>query len=595
MIEFGPYRLDPARRAVWRGDALLPVPPKAAEILAALARRAGELVTKQELMAQVWPGTFVEEANLSVNISILRRALGRQEDAQPYIQTIHRRGYRFLGRPRAVRTTGPPVLAVLPFATLGVGDEPALGAGMADALITRLAGTGRVVVRPTSAVLRYAGPRDPLQAGRELTADAVLDGAVLRHAGRLRLSVQLVPAEPGLRPWAEAFDVPYDDLFSVQQTLSERVATALSLELSAAERDRLRARPTRDLAAYEDYARGRHLWGQFTPASLARALDAFQAAAARDPGYAAPHAGLADLHLVSGFSGLVAPREAWRRAGEAAARALACDPNLPAAHVAMAYRGLFEDWDFAGAAGRLLRAREAEPLSATTHQWTSLLHAMLGRLDDGEAALREARALDPASVVVECLEAFLALLRGDRRRELLAARRAAELEPNRFLGYWSLGLAQLHAHRRAEAVASHRRAVELADGAPLLRAVLARTLALAGRRREARRLLSELSGLPHASRYQLATVQLALGAPAAALESLTQAVEAREGWVAWLAVDPMLAGVRRRRRFQQLLERVFAAATPGPSPAGRRSAAAPPRARKGPREPGAAPRSRRAS
>jgi Flp pilus assembly protein TadD len=331
------------------------------------------------------------------------------------------------------------------------------------------------------------------------------------------------------------------------------------------------------------------------PSSLPRALAAFEDAATKDPGYAAPHAGMADLHLVSGFSGLVPPRDAWRLAGEAADRALARDPGLPAAHVAKAYRRLFDGWDFSGAEQELLRARDAEPLSAATHQWTGLFHAMLGRLDAAEAALREARTLDPASVIVESLEAFLALLRGDRRRELAAARRAAELEPHRFLGHWSLGLALLRAGRRAEAVASHRRAVELANGAPLLRAVLARTLALAGHRFEARRLVSELCELPHASRYQLATVQLALGSPARALESLADAVEAREPWVVWLAVDPMLAGIRRRRGFQALLGRVFGASIPVPSRASRRSAAAPPRAPKGPPEPGAAPRSRRAS
>lgn len=577
MIEFGPFRLDAARRVVWKADALLPVPPKAAEILAALAARAGEVVTKQELLALVWPGTFVEEANLSVNVSTLRRVLGCQDDGQPYIQTLHRRGYRFLGRPRLEPASGPSVLAVLPFATLGAEDEPVLGVGMADALITRLARTGRLVVRPTSAILRYAGPRDPVQAGRELAADAVLDGTLLRHADRLRCSVQLLPIAAQLRPWAEAFDAAYHDLFAVQNTLAERVAAALELELNSVERARLRAQPTTDLAAYEAYARGRHLWGQFTPASLPKALTAFEAAAARDPAYAAPHAGLADLYIVTAFSGLLPPSEAWRLAGEAADRALACDADSPEAHVAKAYVLLLGAWDFAGAEQELLRARDGAPHSAATLQWLGLFQAVLGRLDDSAASLRQARALDPASVVIESLEAFLALLRGDRPSELAAAQRAADLEPRRFLGHWSLGLALLRAGRAAEAVAAHQRALELAEGAPLVRAVLARTLALAGRRPEARRLLAELRRLPHASAYQCATVHLALGEAAPALVCLETAVAAREPWVVWLVVDPMFAAIRRNRRFRALVERVFGAATAAPRRGSRRSAAAAPR------------------
>ncbi len=558
MTEFGPYRLDAARRVVWKGEELLPIPPKATEILAALAERAGELLTKDELMGRVWPGTFVEEANLSVNVSALRKALGKQPDGQPYIQTLHRRGYRFLGKtkPAAER---PPVLAVLPFASLSAADEPGLGTSMADAVITRLARTGRVVLRSTSAVLKYAGARDPIQAGRELAADAVLDGALQRHGDRLRLSVHLVPIAPRLRPWASAFDAPYRDLFEVQEALAEKIAAALELELTAGEREKLKARPTRDLQAYDAYMRGRHFWSQFTPTTLQKAFAAFGEAAAKDPAYAAPHAGLADLFLVSGFSGLLPPREAWRLAEEAADRALALEPDSAEAHVARAYVRLFASHDFAGAETDLSLAVARDPLSPATRQWYGLLHAMQGRHEAFAAELARAHALDPASVLVESLEAFRAQLAGDRGAELAAARRATELEPHRFLGHWSLGLALLRAGKRSEAIAAHRRAAELAEGAPLITAVLARTLAVAGHGGEARRLLKDLASIPDMSRYQLATIHLALGARGRALDCLEFAYEAREPWLVWLAVDLMLAPLRRDARFKKLQQLVFGA------------------------------------
>src|SRR5688572_29546469 len=185
-------------------------------------------------MRRVWPDTFVEEANLSVNVSALRKALGKQAGGRPYIDTISRRGYRFaaLDEPEVADV---PTLAVLPFIALGRGkDDAYLGAGLADALITRLGSPGRVVVRPTSAVLKYAG-RDPREAARDLQVDAVLEGKVQRQGSRLRITVQLVPVRGGARAWAETFDEQASDIFTVQDRIAEQVARALDLRLGAAE------------------------------------------------------------------------------------------------------------------------------------------------------------------------------------------------------------------------------------------------------------------------------------------------------------------------------------------------------------------------
>jgi TolB-like protein/Flp pilus assembly protein TadD len=451
------------------------------------------------------------------------------------------------------------VLAVLPFASLGGASEAALGAGVADAVITRHARTGCVIVRPISAVLKFAGARDPLAAGRELAADAVLDGALQRQRDRLRLSVQLVPLAEPLRPWAAAFDEPYRELLEVEASVAEKVVSALALELTSDQRERLRARPTLELAAYEAYARGRHFWSRFSSGTLQKAFAAFQEAVERDPAFAAPHAGIADLYLVSGFSGLIAPHEAWRLAGESAERALALDPDLAEAHAARAYVRLFASWDFKAAEADLVRALALDPRSAAAHQWYGLLHATRGRFADFEAELHTARALNPTSVIVESMEAFLASLLNAPERELACARRAVELEPHHFVGHWALGLALLRSGRGRDAVAAHRTALALAEGASLMKAVLARTLALAGRRREATALLASLEQEEHSSRYQLATVHAALGAKARALAWLRSALEVRDPWLVWIRVDPMLAGLRRENAFRAIVRRVFGA------------------------------------
>jgi len=224
-FEFGPFRLDARKRVLWRGGRIVPLPPKALDLLVALVEQQGDVVRKQDLMQRVWPDTFVEEANLSVNVSALRKALGEQPGGRPYIETVPRRGYRFAA-PGTPAAPALPSLAVLPFIALSRGkDDAYLGAGLADALITRLGSTGRVVVRPTSAVLKYAN-RDPREAGRDLQVDAVLEGKVQRQGSRLRVTVQLIPLAGPTPSWAETFDEETTSVFALQDPfLSSRTGT----------------------------------------------------------------------------------------------------------------------------------------------------------------------------------------------------------------------------------------------------------------------------------------------------------------------------------------------------------------------------------
>src|SRR5262249_9169457 len=161
---------------------------------------------KEELLRKAWPDAAVEEANLSVNVSILRRALGDRLDGRPWIETVPRRGYRFAGGVTAA-PAAPHAPAPLPFPPLHASPaDEARGLGMADAVITRLAATGRVVVRPTTAIRRYVGADpDPREVGKALQVDAVLDGRLQRDGPRLRVTAQLLPATGAAPLWADAF------------------------------------------------------------------------------------------------------------------------------------------------------------------------------------------------------------------------------------------------------------------------------------------------------------------------------------------------------------------------------------------------------
>jgi serine/threonine-protein kinase len=557
-VEFGPFRLDAAKRVLWRGGRIVPLPPKALEVLVALVEQRGDVVTKDELMKRVWPDTFVEEANLSVNVSALRKALGERPGGRPYVETVSRRGYRFAALPP--ETGDLPSLAVLPFLALGRGkDDGYLGAGLADALITRLGATGRVAVRPTSAVLEHAG-RDPREAGRKLQVDAVLEGKIQRRGSRLRVTVQLLPLSGPTPAWAETFDEEAANVFGVQDRIAERVASALDLRLGAAERERLTRRHTEDAVAYESYLKGRYFWSRFTGEWLERALGFFREAVEKDPGFCLPHAGLADAYLVLGFSGLVPPKEAWPLAGEEARRALAIDETAAEAHVSLGYVRLLEAWDWRRAGAELRRAVALNPGSAAARQWHGLYLDTLGRFEEARAEIERARQLDPLSLVTAALVAFQSYLARDQEQGLLDSRRAVDLDPNHFLGRWSLGLAFQAMGRHREAVVEHRKAVKLAGGSPLMQAVLARSLALSGRRSEARRLLAGLDRASRESRagfYASATVHLALGDRQEALARLEAATGEHDPWLVWLNVDPMLDALRGERRFQALVRRVF--------------------------------------
>jgi DNA-binding winged helix-turn-helix (wHTH) protein/tetratricopeptide (TPR) repeat protein len=564
-IQFGPFRLDTGKRVLWRGRELVSVPPKALDLLVALVEQRGDVVSKQELLSRVWPDTFVEEANLSVNASILRKALGTQDDGRAYLENVPRRGYRFVAETRTQAEVGPPSLAVLPFRRLGgSADDDYLGVGMADALIARLSRGGQVTVRPTRAILKYADlAADPLVAGRELSVDAVLDGTVQRDGTRLRVSTQLLPIGRALSSWSATFETTFTSLFAVQDAVAEQVARALALTLDAPDPSRA-GTPRRPPAteAYQAYLKGRYFWNRLTRDGVAKAFEYFEQAKAHDGSYAAPWSGLADAYAVLGFTGFVTPKDAWPLAIEAAESALARDAELPEARVTLGLVRLFLDWDWRAAEDELERALALDPHSAAAHQWYALFLMMRGRTAEAQRHLARATDIDPLSVIVATMRGLERDLARDFAGSEREYRKALELDPHHFLGQWGSGMALQHLGRYAEAASAHERASALLEEAPFVRAVLARSLALAGRVPEARAVLSALEApdAPYVSPYQRATVHEALGDRGAALRCLEEAIGPRDAWLVWIDVDPMLDPLRDEPRFAAVRARVM---TPG--------------------------------
>lgn len=234
--EFGRFQLNVTQRTLLCEEKEIALTPKLFETLRLLVEHSGEVLERQELIQGVWGDTYVEEGNLSTNIYALRKALGDERAGAAYIATVPRRGYRFIApvvkvsaAPRLDDETTINSLAVLPFKPLGAeAGKAGLGLGLTDALITRLSNLRQLNVRPTSAVRKYHGwELDPVLAGRELGADAVVDGSIQWADGRGRVTVQLVSVRNGAPLWAEPFDEPFIDVFSFEDAISLRVAEAL--------------------------------------------------------------------------------------------------------------------------------------------------------------------------------------------------------------------------------------------------------------------------------------------------------------------------------------------------------------------------------
>jgi DNA-binding winged helix-turn-helix (wHTH) protein/tetratricopeptide (TPR) repeat protein len=556
VYEFGPFRLDADKAVLWHHGEVVSLTPKALALLHVLVEARGDVVPKADLMARVWPDTAVLEANLSVTVAMLRRALGAREDGRSWIQTVPRRGYRFDGPVTGPARSEVVTLAVLPFDVLGPRAETHIGLGLADALISRLTGLERLRVRPTAAVVHLSGRHvATVEAAAELGVDAVLSGTVRQEGEQLRLSVHLLPRRSDLQPWARQIDMPFTDVFSVEDRLAEEVARLLHSRLAPPGDTRPGRVPGRE--GWESYVRGRYFEAWLSPEGFSKAIGHFGEAAARDPAWAAPHAGLADTHVLLALAGVVPPREAWRRAAECVARALECDPDHAAAHAVAAWIVLFRDWDWDAARRALERALAREPDAHAIRLLHGVYLDLAGDTARARRELEHALEADPVSGLAAVAEAFFHS--GAPEGWLTAARRGIELRPDRALGYWGLALASMAADDGERAVTALRRAVELSDEGIVMRAQLAWALARTAQADEARAILEELEGLEpqaYVSRYHRAVVRLALGQREAALDELERAAEDRDPWIVFLGADGALAALRGEERCDRLVDRI---------------------------------------
>jgi TolB-like protein/DNA-binding winged helix-turn-helix (wHTH) protein/tetratricopeptide (TPR) repeat protein len=526
--QFGAFRLNPDAGQLVDGSGPIPLAPKVFETLVLLVENRGKILTKEELLARIWPDTFVEENSLARNISVLRRALGDGENGSRFILTVPKRGYRFVadveviepdGRaakaaakpaeaPGAVTAAKPKrsltpflvaiaasvvlvlavaaflpgawrerlrdyfagskiqSLAVLPLENLS-GDvaQEYFADGMTDALITDLAKIHSLRVISRTSTIQYKGTSKPVpQIARELGVDAVVEGTVLRSGNQVRVTAQLVRAQREGHLWAEMYQRDVGDVMSLQGEIAQTIADRIRTQVTPAERASLAAAPRIDPDVYELYLKGRYYWNKRNPAGLTKAKEFFEQAIGKDPNFALAYAGLADTYNVMGDSLVVNANEELSKSRDAALKALAIDGNLAEAHASLAYV-LFEfDWDWPAAEREFRRSIELNPGYATAHQWYSMYLTAMGKCDDSQAEIRRAETVDPLSLIIRLDDAAEAFWCRRLDSALDQIRQLIQMAPDFPQARFYIAIGYIEKGLFDQAAAEFKKGAELAGG-----------------------------------------------------------------------------------------------------------------------------------
>lgn len=612
LARFGSFELDLSSGELRRDGIPLKLQPQPARVLALLVSRPGEVVTRNELAERVWGSeTFVDfERGLNFAIRQIRATLDDDADQPRYIETVPKRGYRFIApleqdppaapmyvspprrsvripivlgiaallfvctaifftMRRAARQTGQGsiVLAVLPFDDMSVDRQAFLVDGLTEEMVARVTQISpehlRVIAR-TSAMQYVGTKKSAREIGKELGADYILENSIRHEGGRVRITSQLVRTADQTYLWAQNYDRDMRDLLPLEAEVTADIAEQIQRNLlPTATIHRPPSKPI-DPEAYELYLKGRYSFNQRSREGLQQSLTYFQQALARQPDYAAAYAGLADTYNLIGYYGFDPTLEASSQAKVASSKALQLDDSLGAAHAALAYTEFMWQEDWPAAEKEFRRALELDDNYVPAHQWYALYLAATGRANESVNQMRYAQKLDPLSPSVLTGVAYMYYFAHDYGRAIEHADVALKLNANSMAAHAVLGWAYTEQRKYPDAIKELQNAVRLSGGVPLYRCALARAYALSGNSREAQELLGQLEaaqaqGLGSGS--GLAAVYAALGNHEKALYWIEHTAPG-DIQANWLRVDPAFDGLRQDQRFAAVVSRIGARTKP---------------------------------
>lgn len=614
-LKFFDFTLDPIQHTLHRNDDTVLLPESAQTVLEHLVSNAPETIDKETLMDIGWPDTAVIQDNLVQAIHTLRVALGGDARQPRFIQTVHRRGYRFVAPVTIINTDAPPPspgwsqaegrapietkttrirraligvlfvtltlglgfaalkstnsylklalpqiesLAVLPLENLsGDPEQEYFADGMTDSLITELARIEALDIISRTSAMKFKNTNLTLpEIARELGVDAIVEGSVTRIEGRVRVIAQLIDAGDH-HLWAENYEYKYQNILRLQRDLAQAIAR----EIGA----RVEPGPSGDLplvvdpAAHEAFLKGHHVLRNRTKESLERAQDFFNLSISIDPKYAPAFAGLADTFNLLANYGFRPSPQTRPQAQEMARRALKLNPNLAEAHLALALVAGEYNWDFDEAEREFsiaLALRPSDPVTRSRH--AQLLVAM-GALPEAVEEIQYSQRLDPLSEIINANVGWFLFLNGQEQAAEEQLHEVLTFSPGFAVAHYYLGVLLDHQQRFGEAISSLERARDLSKNSSYASAGLAHALARSGERHQAEEILSALlekREKEYVSPIGLAIACFGLGQDDEGFRWLEKAFEERKGWLLHIRVEPALEDFRDDARYVDLVERI---------------------------------------
>ena len=618
-LRFGVFELDLRAGELRKNGLRVRLQEQPFKVLAMLLERPGEVVGREELRKKLWPAdTFVDfDHGLNKVINKIREALGDSAESPRFVETVARRGYRFLAEVRfsdaaPVRrgelTTQPqpaaeiqpdlanklpflpstvwkilvlvlvplvaslaiwglhfwyhpsPVvrsLAVLPLESLSSdASQDYFADGMTDELISDLGQISTLRVISRTSVMVYKHARKPLpQIARELNVDAVVEGTVLRSGDRVRITAQLIEASTDKHLWSQSYEGELRDTLALQNRVARAIADQIRINLTTQEQAALKNEKVVNPEAYESYLKGRYFWNKRTADGLKVALAYFNQAIEEDPKYAQAYSGLADTYVLLGDweYEVLSPDEAFPKAKAAAIRALELDNTLSDAHTSLASLGMF-DWDWQSAGVEFRRAIELNPSYATAHQWYAWHLNLLGRKSEAIAEMRKAESLDPLSLIISADMADVLLVVRLYDESIQESRKTLEMDPNFAVAHFELGEAYAQKRMYSEAIAELQRAIALSGGSTTFTSNLAYAYAVSGRRNEALKIMNDLKTRSSRNPSEIALIYVGLDEKDQAVKWLEKAYD--EHFNPSILLRPGFDPMRSDSRFQNLLHRI---------------------------------------
>ena len=569
QFEFGVYLLDAQSGMLFREGDHVALPPKVAELLVALVQAAGRVLTREELLQRLWPDTVVEEGSLTSHISLLRKALGGDPKAQGFIETLPKRGYRFVASVQRVASLAHnsgvdrAMLVVLPFENLSAGERyDYFSEGLTEEMITELARLSPErlgVIARTSAMQFKSTTKTIAQIGSDLGVSHVLEGSVRRFGERVRITAQLIRVSDESHLWAQSYERGLHDVLEVQAEVARAVAREIQIKLTPHEQRRLDSDKTRSInsQAYELYLRGRHFWYRRTEEGIRKSIECFEEALRYDPNFAAAYDGISDAHTMLACRGMTPALESFHKAKTAARQAVRLEPELGEGYASLAHVRL-HDWDWVGLESDFRQAVELDPGYAIAHYWYAEYLMAMGKTREALGRVEHGLELDPLNSVINASVGMIRYLARDYDGALVAPRRGLEIDPTHYVSHLRKGLVCLQKNLPNEAIDAMRHAVMHSGGSTEALAGLAQAHAVTGDKLAMERIVKELgeSSDRYVSPYNIARVYGAIDDKPRALEWLEKAYREHNPDLIELTREPSFAGLHSDAKFRELVERI---------------------------------------